>query len=122
MTPTSPEGVCPDCHRYRFGFDHRCPPAWEVRAVEKGEEASAAASSGAVFWTKVRAVDDEAAAEEFTEQYEDSYAEYPVAQGQEKLVVLVRPAGSVDPTRVTRFEVEGEYVRNYTAYKLPDAE
>jgi hypothetical protein len=103
--------LCPTCQGWLWNtlsMSHRCPPRWECRAEGETDPRT------------IFAIDAEEAAEKFTEDYENSYAEYPIAGGKETLTVFVRSAPVyVDPTAPVapeaKYIVEGETVPQYNA-------
>lgn len=94
-------GDCPKCHEFMVIPDrHKCPPIFEVRRDEDGDE-----------WEAIRAFDHESAAKKWGQWDDCESADYSIANGNEA-TVLVREVGSED---VKRFVVSGESTIVYSA-------
>lgn len=93
---------CETCGEWIYSKHHRCPPRWEVRAEDETE------------WRVVWAQTAEEAAEKFTEEYENNYADYSIAGGRSRLNVLVLDS-SKPPATPIKFKVTGETLPHYTA-------
>jgi hypothetical protein len=90
---------CKTCDNFMlFPNSHRCPPAFECENDYHGSHV-------------IRAIDSRAAAEKFADEC-DSNGDYTCVQGSPMLVKVTAADGTVE-----HFEVEGESVPSYTAYR-----
>jgi len=106
----SPYRHCPECRELIWNFNgredpHKCKPKWFVWCDDQEDEDDAGI---------IHATDSEAAAEKYTEEY-DQDGEYSVVSGS-PITVHVRPAYRAGD--VEHFEVHGESVPEYRATKL----
>lgn len=91
----------------KYSSTHVCPPLFEVWCPEE--------DGNPEFANKVRAVDHEAAATKWADEY-DAYDTPRIAMQDWVPIVCVR---KLYEDEVKRFEVFGELVREYRAKELP---
>lgn len=95
---------CKVCGDFMFNpEDHRCPPVFDVRRVDYGED-----------WYPIRASDSEEAAEKWAETDDYCSADYKIVGGEDAIVEVRTPG---DENKIERFTVAGESVAMYYASK-----
>lgn len=102
---------CPTCKEWVFSKYHKCHPVWLVAIVEGTEEPVEKA------YRKVRAFDEEEAAEKGAEEDDCNSAEYSVLKGHGDYVAWVKAAADAKPKR---FKVTGEAVPQYYAEEIEE--
>lgn len=100
---------CPTCEEWVFSKYHRCNPVWLVAIVE-GEEQPADGD-----YIKIRAADEQEAAEKGAEEDDCSSAEYSILKHYDgDYVAWVRLP------KPKRFKVTGEAVPQYYAEEIEE--
>ena len=105
---------CRKCDGFVYEYEgarpHLCPPAWWVCSEDELDDRFD-------NWTKVLALDAEAAAEKWAEDDDSGSAEYHIVSGNDA-VVFVENADR-DPASRVRLVVSGESVATYSARAEP---
>ncbi|MBL8518229.1 MAG: hypothetical protein JNM76_14805 [Betaproteobacteria bacterium] len=94
-------GFCPTCNEFRFSDRHECPPIFEARLEDWGDD----------HWREVRAQDAERAAEKFCQDRDSNSGDYTIAR-EGSAIVFVRGADGT----VGKYDITVEAVPEYSAH------